>query len=653
MTQDSTNQTTVDARIFVSYASQDAAVANSIVENLEQHGIKCWIAPRDVRPGAEYADAIVHAINDAKAIVLVMSAGAVASAHVGREVERAASKRKPIIAFRIDVAPLRAALEYFLSQSQWIDVPLLGMKAAFVKLGEAVGSASASPANQTTTPIAHKRNARRVVIAVAILIGLAVALVAGFRFWPGSLGGSKQPAAIADKSIAVLPFVDMSEKKDQEYFSDGLSEELINMLTKVPELRVPARTSSFYFKGKQATIADIAKALGVVHVLEGSVRKSGNTLRITAQLIRVDNGFHVWSETYDRELDDIFKIQDEIADAVVAALRVHLLPLQQPSAQQELRTGNIAAYNLYLQGKQSYNRGDVAGYQRAVSAFQAATALDPGYALAYADLALAQYWLTSDTDTNDDAIDVPGWDSALADAEKAVALAPGLAAGYSARGFVRAVYRFDFVGGQADLDKAVALNPGDAWVLHRSAILLGVLGKLPAAIAREEQALTLDPLSAEICMRLGFFLVADQQLARARPLYEKALAIAPNSTLARYHLGELDLLEHQPERALESFRQTKSEVFSLTGLAKAEYTLGHGDLSQQILEQLIVRKESFAIASVYAWRGDKDKAFQWAERAYRQRDGGITWLKISFDFRAMRGDPRYKALLKKMNLPEG
>ena len=150
--------------------------------------------------------------------------------------------------------------------------------------------------------------------------------------------GAAATNVVSDKSIAVLPFVDMSEKKDQEYFSDGLSEELIDMLTKVPDLRVPARTSSFYFKGKQATIADIAKALGVAHVLEGSVRKSGNTLRITAQLIRVDNGYHVWSETYDRKLDDIFKIQDEIAGAVVTALRVQLLPMQQPAAQEELRT---------------------------------------------------------------------------------------------------------------------------------------------------------------------------------------------------------------------------------------------------------------------------------------------------------------------------
>src|SRR5271170_1087195 len=275
------------------------------------------------------------------------------------------------------------------------------------------------------------------------------------------------PAAsvIPEKSVAVLPFVDMSEKKDQEYFSDGLSEELIDMLTRVPELRVPARTSSFYFKGKQVTIADIAKALGVVHVLEGSVRKSGNTLRVTAQLIRVDNGYHVWSETYDRKLDDIFKIQDEIADAVVAALKVRLLPAQQPSARNEQHTENLEAYNLYLQGRQSYNQGDTAGYQSAVTAFRAAAALDPHYAAAYADLALAQFWLTDDTYSGGPA-DAAGYESALAAAEKAVALAPELAAGYSARGFLRAVYKFDFAGAQVDLDKALALSPGDALAQH-------------------------------------------------------------------------------------------------------------------------------------------------------------------------------------------
>ncbi|HEY0800269.1 MAG TPA: serine/threonine-protein kinase, partial [Steroidobacteraceae bacterium] len=190
-------------------------------------------------------------------------------------------------------------------------------------------------------------------------------------------------------SVAVLPFVDMSEKKDQEYFSDGLSEELIELLGKTPGLRVVARTSSFYFKGRAEKLETIAAELRVANVLEGSVRKSGNKLRVTAQLIRVDTSEHLWSETFDRELPDVFKVQDEIASAVVTALKLHLLP----AVQDELRTENIEAYNQYLRGRENYNHGDADGYQRAITAFSAATVLDPRYAVAYADLAVAEFWL--------------------------------------------------------------------------------------------------------------------------------------------------------------------------------------------------------------------------------------------------------------------
>jgi len=491
---------------------------------------------------------------------------------------------------------------------------------------------------------------------VALLTALALALVgaAVVRVWISKEPPRESAAMVTPSfspppnSIAVLPFVNISGDKDQEYFSDGLSEELIDLLTKVPELRVPARTSSFFFKGKQATIVDIAKALGVAYVLEGSVRKSGNTLRISAQLVRVDNGYHVWSETYDRKLDDIFETQDEIAGAVVTALRAHL-PMHHLSDQEELRTANFAAYDQYLQGRQSYNQGDAGGYQRAVTAFRAATHLDARYAAAYADLALAQFWLTDDSASGDPADD----DRGLAAAEQAVALAPGLAAGYSARGVLRAALRFDFAGAQADLDKAVALGPGDANNLHGSAILLAVLGKLPAAIAREEQALALDPLSGEICMRLGFFLAANQQLPQARRLYEKALVIAPNSDRARFNLGELELLEHQPERALALFRQTALLGLSSVGQAKAEYSLGHVEASQRVLKQMIAKRDfPGLIARVYAWRGENDQAFEWADRAVEQRDNGLIWLKIDGDFRTLRDDPRFRALLRKMNLPE-
>ena len=500
--------------------------------------------------------------------------------------------------------------------------------------------------------------------ATGVALAIALAYLVADRVWlsrnPAQLQSAAAPkeasaagrvaaaAAINEQSIAVLPFVDMSEGRDQEYFSDGLSEELIELLGKTPGLRVIARTSSFYFKGRAEKLETIADELRVANVLEGSVRKSGNRLRVTAQLIRAQTNEHIWSETFDRDLHDLFKVQDEIAGAVVTALKIHLLPTQQ-RARDELRTENLEAYNLYLQGRQSYNQGDAAGFQRAVTAFSAASTLDPGYAAAFADLALAKFWLADNTN------DLAGYTGALAAAERAVALAPGLAAGYSARGFLRAVYQFDFAAGQADLDRAVALSPQDAMVLHRSAVLLGVLGNLPAAIAREETALALDPLSEEICRRLGFFLVAHREFVPARSLYERALAIAPNSDRARFDVGSLDLLEEQPERALASFRQTAIEDFSLAGQAKAEYSLKHMDVSQRLLAQLITKagKTSPAqIAGVYAWRAEKNQAFEWAERAYAQRDPGITWLKIDPDYRGLRAEPRYQALLLKMNLPD-
>jgi TolB-like protein/DNA-binding winged helix-turn-helix (wHTH) protein/Flp pilus assembly protein TadD len=452
-------------------------------------------------------------------------------------------------------------------------------------------------------------------------------------------------------SIAVLPFVNLSSDKEQEYFADGLAEELLDRLAKTPELHVIARTSSFSFKGKTDDIRTIAAKLGVANILEGSVRKSGKRLRINAELIRTDTSEHIWSETFERDLDDVFKMQDEIATAVAAALKIRLLPAGPQSPRSELHTVNLEAYDLYLQGKESYNRGDAAGYQRAVTALRDAVARDPQYAAAYAALALAEFWSEDTTPSPANA----GYERALAAAEKAVALAPEEAAGYSARGFLRAVYRFEFAAAQSDLAKAVALNTGDANVLHRSAVVLAVLGDLPTAIGREQKALALDPLSSEICMRLAFFYVAVQRFAEARPLYEKSLAIAPNSVRAHFNLGELALLEQRPAEALAVYRQTGFETLSLAGQAKAEYSLGHDDVSRRILAELVAKYASAAsyyIAAVYAWRGDSDKAFECLERSYAQRESGLTWIKIDSNFRSLHSDARYRVLLRKMDLPD-
>jgi TolB-like protein len=458
-------------------------------------------------------------------------------------------------------------------------------------------------------------------------------------------------AAPPAHSIAVLPFVNLSSDKEQEYFADGLAEELLDLLAKTPGLHVIARTSSFSFKGKSDDISTIAAKLKVGNILEGSVRKSGNRLRVTAQLIRTDTSEHLWSETFERQLNDVFKVQEEIASAVAAALKIHLLPAQQHSLRSELNAGNLEAYDLYLQGKESFNHGDATGYQRAVTAFRGATEMDSRYAAAYAALALAEFWA-------EDANPTPtgsGYDRALAAAEQAVALAPEEAAGYAARGFLRTVYRFDFAGGQSDLAKAVALNGGDADVLHRSAVLLATLGDLPAAIEREQKALALDPLSAEISMRLAFFYVAAGRFSEARPLYEEALTIAPKSIRALGNLGDLELFENRPEAALATFRQDEAEMFRLPGQARAEYSLGHAEASQRLLQGYIAEHRNddpYSIARVYAWRGETNKAFEWLERASVIRQTSLNWLKIDPFFRSMHNDARYKNLLRKMNLPE-
>jgi TolB-like protein len=287
-------------RLFVSYASQDGETANLVCASLETAGYVCWIAPRDVNPGSRYADAIVGAINDASVFVLVLSKNAVASAHVAREVERAASKHKRIIALRVQTVQLSRELEYFLSSSQWIDVSAMGMSAALAKLVAAVSQqsspwvGSASPRSGSPT-----QSRKRIALAATSLIVFCAALAAGTHYWR-SMHSTVQPTTTTlkpEKSVAVLPFADMSEKKDQEYFADGMAEAILDLLAKIPDMKVIGRTSSFQFKGKNEDLRTIGEKLNAAYVLEGSVRKSGDDVRVTVQLIDTRTGSHEWSET--------------------------------------------------------------------------------------------------------------------------------------------------------------------------------------------------------------------------------------------------------------------------------------------------------------------------------------------------------------------
>jgi TolB-like protein/DNA-binding winged helix-turn-helix (wHTH) protein/Tfp pilus assembly protein PilF len=532
--------------------------------------------------------------------------------------------------------------------TEWVDAP---DRAAEPVPQPAVPPAGAAvPRAVADTGAAAGSRARRAAVVLSVVLLAALGYIALDKLWLSKVGtllpwsAARSPAA--DKSIAILPFVDMSERHDQEYFADGMSEELLDLVAQVPDLKVPARTSCFYFKNKQATVSEIAKALGVAHVLEGSVRKSGNTMRVTVQLIRADNGYHLWSHTYDRDLSDIFKVQDEIAAAVVEALKVKLVPAQLVSSH---RTANTEAYLQFLLGRQFWNRGTLDGFRRSVEAYDKAVALDPHYAAAYARLAISEAYLADDTG------DAAGMQRANAAAEQAVALAPDEADGYAARADLRASFIWDWTGAQADLAKALAIDPSDSEVQHRYAFLLANLGRLPEAIAAQRKAIELDPLSSHAWENLGRYQMFNKDFVAADEAMRHALEIQPDSPFGLHHLGALQLLEGNAAQALATFHKVDDEAFRLYGTSMAEYSLGHATESTQTLAELTAKhgqEAAYQIAEVHAWRGEKDEAFEWLNRAYQQRDGGLSDIKVNLLIASLHGDPRFGALVQKMNLPQ-
>lgn len=458
---------------------------------------------------------------------------------------------------------------------------------------------------------------------------------------------SSPPAAA---SIAVLPLVNMSSDPEQDYFSDGLSEELLNLLAQVPDLHVAGRTSSFSFKGSQATIAQIGQALHVATVLEGSVRKSGEQVRITAQLIETRSGYHLWSQTYDRRLTDIFAVQDEIAAAVVEALKLKLLPAHPPSHAGHHIPGPVA-YNHVLLGRQCLNRATEAGFRRATEEFGTAVALEPAYAAALAGLSLAQAYL-ADYAQDDQAL-LAMRAQARDSAERAVTQDPELGEAHAARAVLRFVFELDWEGGDADFRQALAFNPGDVMSLWQYSRLLAARGDLPAALVQAQAATRLDPLSAQAWEIQSRYQMAQGDLAAARTSLERALDIAPEHGRAPVGLGMLHLLEGDPVGAEAWYRRVDNITFRNCGLAMAACSRGDDAGSRTILQQLVDKEahsSAYQIAEVHAWRRENDDAFAWMQRAISQHDAGIQYLQYDPALRSLRDDARYRALLQQVGL---
>jgi TolB-like protein len=412
--------------VFLSYASQDAEEAGRICMDLRAAGIEVWFDQSELRGGDAWDQLIRRQIRDCALFVPIISAHTQIRTegyfrlewHLADQRKLLMTKNRPfLVPVCIDAtAEADAEVPDSFSAVQWTRLPEGQTTTAFVNRILSLLSRKPLPA------LTANRSSSAVGAPVTPHV---IQAPAGRRADVNAVAFVPMRTAVPEKSVAVLPFADMSEKKDQEYFSDGLSEELIEMLSRVQELRVPARTSSFYFKGKNEPVAGIAEKLRVANVLEGSVRKAGNKLRITVQLIRADNGYHLWSETYDRDAKDIFKVQDEITSAVVSALRLKLLLTNQEADVN--RSSNADAYDQYLRGMHYEHLGDLESERLALQAYNAAIALDPRYASANAGLSFTE------SEIADFTVDEAGYARAQAAAERALALSPHLTQGYRAR----------------------------------------------------------------------------------------------------------------------------------------------------------------------------------------------------------------------------
>ena len=656
------------AQAFISYASADSATANAICAALEREGVKCWIAPRDVAPGEFYAANIVHAIDATRLVVLVLSQHAADSAHVLREVERASAKRHPILSFRVDLTPLPDGLEYFLNTSQWLDASAAGVERTLPRLVDAVkavlAKSTAAPhvaPNSIVTPRAN-RQTRHVLGALAALAAIVLAYLAIDRYWMSDRVDAQESLTEAssssptspNKSIAVLPFSDLSENRDQEYFSDGLSEELIDHLAQNVELMVVARSSSFAFKGKNEDVRTIATTLGVTNLLQGSVRKAGDRLRITAQLIRAKDGVLLWSESYDRKLDDIFKLQDEISTMVAKALDAALNLAPGTGTQSAVRqAANIEAYNLMLQGNYYYWRGNLGDEAKAVDFFQQALEKDPQYALAWAKLARVYAWqgLIGDL-TSDEAI-VKSRDAA----ERALAIDPDCAEAYYARGNMYRLLSGNWTAALSDNDRATALDPhgpvGEAARGNALIIKTALSGQPDDLIDYIRLALERDPVSTDVMVNMGEFHRLGGRLEESAAAYRKLLELNPDFSTARSELGITLLLMGDKVEALTITEKEPDEASRLAVLTSIYWALdrrAESDSALRSLEGGYADRKAYEIAGAYAYRGDADTAFAWLDRAYQQRMGSLANLKIDPLLQKLRGDPRYGALLRKAKL---
>jgi len=661
---------------FVSYSSQDAEAASHICEALRSAGFDVWFDKSELRGGDAWDQNIRQQIRDCTLFLPIISASTQARAEGYFRLEwRLADQRTHLmgrsraflVPICVDTTPEKDAdVPDSFSAVQWTRLPEGMPTAEFVArvgrlLKQPAAGAAADRSPQAGRVPAEPLSPRHWRIGVTIAVVVAAMAVAYYlsvsshrELAPLSRPRAVEPVqsvsrAIPDKSIAVLPFTDMSEKHDQEYFADGMAEEIINLLAQVPNLRVPGRTSSFYFKGKSIKIPDIARELGVANVLEGSVRQSGNRLRVTAQLIRADSGYHLWSETFDRNLHDVFETQDDIANAVVQALQITLMG--GPLTRQKGGTKNLDAYQLFLRALSDFSLNSKSALGSAHEHLDQAIKLDPDFALAPADLG----WVIVLQSQHSVFPQKEAAERARLLAQRALQLSPELAEAHALLQYIHRTYDWDWASCEAEGREALRIDPSNVHALVTAGKLARTLGRWDDAQRYANAALARDPFYTYAIWDLGRASYGAGRFADAEASYRKLLALAPDFGGARSHLVTTLVQEGRPDAALAMARQDSDEEDRLTVLPIALQASNRKGEADEALHTLIAKfgnGQAYSVARIYAFRGESDLAFEWLDRAYQQRDTSLLEFVGEHLFANVANDVRYKAFLRKMNLPE-
>ncbi|MGO9037939.1 MAG: TIR domain-containing protein [Steroidobacteraceae bacterium] len=671
--------------VFLSYASQDAEAAQKLCNALRAAGIEVWFDQSELRGGDAWDQMIRRQVKSCYLFVPIISANSQSrkEGYFRREWKLAADRTNDMaegIAFLLpvvidDTSDTEALVPEKFREVQWTRLPGGGNADAFVEhvhrllspeaTAPAATKVTQSVRHEPSTGVASLRSTRPAshsivpwVVGSLLILATGYLLADKFLFpkhaVPAATAPPNGPApapaiqAIPEKSVAVLPFVDLSEKHDQEYFADGMAEEILNLLVKLPDLKVIGRTSSFQFKGKTEDLRKIGTILAAAFVVEGSVRRSGDHMRVTAQLIDTRDGTHRWSETYDRNADDAMKVQEQIAASLVRALELEVSPsiafgLRSKPKERE-------AYDIYLRGLHAADKFTLDGWEEAVADFRRVLQLDSSFVPAAEALTESLMFQAGFAFVPEQT----GWQQVREAAEATLKLDPKSGIAHAALANVY-LYQWDWIAAERELNIALVLAPNDPSVLVYAADERLIVGQWAQAVHLLDAARAVDPLRPSVYEWSCWVYPMLGRLPEAEKACRRALEISPTYVGGAYNLGVTLLVQGKAEDALTEMLKADDPADQLAGLALAYHALHRNSDAEAALARLAAEHAEdtpMAVADVYAFRGQNDQALQWLDTAYTRRDHTLVYLKSDLLLKNLVHDPHYKALLRKMSLPE-